>query len=206
MKRQPILPFFLINLLLFLFLAWSVQSTQSFVHVLDQWGMNTLTAASESSLTKMSSAFTQLGSYNICLTFGFILSLWAIQKENHWLSFCILAGSASTRLISVYLKGAIDRDRPPMETYTSFHGAAFPSGHALYALFIYGMIVLLLSLFAKKRILCISMTSLAVAIIILIGWSRVYLGAHYLTDVMGGWFIGGAWLSFIWFVGTLRQK
>ena len=74
---------------------------------------------------------------------------------------------------------------------------SFPSGHALCSFCFYGMITALFFRRIRNRAARIAITSAAVIIILLVGVSRVYLGVHYPTDVLGAWSLGLFWISFL---------
>lgn len=94
------------------------------------------------------------------------------------------------------MKYFIGRDRPLGSIGES--GYSFPSAHAMAAIFVYGFIAILIlrmnDMGKKKRY---SAAILSVAAFLLVGFSRVYLGVHYLSDVLGGYLIGWFWLNFL---------
>jgi membrane-associated phospholipid phosphatase len=71
---------------------------------------------------------------------------------------------------------------------------SFPSGHALGSLICYGMLAYLLVLFVRGRHAHAAIIATATALILLIGFSRVQLGVHYLSDVIAGYAAGSVWL------------
>jgi membrane-associated phospholipid phosphatase len=93
-------------------------------------------------------------------------------------------------------KAVVHRARPPAIYHVgySFAGASFPSGHTTVAIAMWGMLAFLLALRASPRTrkgLVVGAVVLSVAI----GASRIYIGAHWPTDVIGGYALGGAWLA-----------
>ena len=108
-----------------------------------------------------------------------------------WL-VAVLGGEA----LNLLLKDLLARPRPrferPLVVETSH---SFPSGQAMESLVVYGMLayfaVLILSGSGKHAIFVVG----AAVLVVLIGFGRVYLGAHYLSDVVGGVAAGGAWLG-----------
>jgi membrane-associated phospholipid phosphatase len=102
-------------------------------------------------------------------------------------------------LLMVALKFAIQRQRPIyasafVNTYTD----SFPSGHAMISVVGYGMLVYLTAiLYSKKENQIVPALTLAAAmvLIVIIGFSRIYMGTHYFSDVMGGYAAGLFWLS-----------
>ena len=111
-------------------------------------------------------------------------------------------------LLNLLLKAIFSRNRPsfpdPLITLTSF---SFPSGHAMVSLIFYGLLAYLII----KRVTAWRIRVLTVLIVtvlvLLIGFSRMYLGVHYLSDVLGGYAAGLIWLAFtVTSVETFRRR
>ena len=100
-------------------------------------------------------------------------------------------------LVNVLIKNAFDRARPVFsDPITLATGFSFPSGHAMASMVFYGLIAYFLMRHSKpllERVLIVLTTALIVTII---GFSRIYLGVHYPSDVLGGYCAGLAWLVF----------
>jgi undecaprenyl-diphosphatase len=93
-------------------------------------------------------------------------------------------------VLETVTKVSVNRHRPafaPALAHAS--GSSFPSGHAMTALVAFGVLVLL----APGR-LRIPAAAVGVVGVVLVSFSRLALGVHYLTDVLGAWFLGAAWL------------
>ena len=113
------------------------------------------------------------------------------------LALALAVGGGS--LLNIFLKHFFHRQRPilenPLVTLSSF---GFPSGHTMGSTLFYGLLALFVAQAIRNwrvRLLTFCMATLFVA---LIGLSRIYLGAHYLTDVLGAIAVGLAWLAFCW--------
>jgi undecaprenyl-diphosphatase len=123
--------------------------------------------------------------------------------------------SASLMLIAVFggmalnelLKSAFARPRPDFVAHaTQVFTASFPSGHAALSAIAYLTIAALLAQsqpLLRMRIYFISLAGLLTAIV---GFSRVYLGVHYPTDVLGGWCVGAAWAIACWVAAARLAK
>ncbi|MFI1024861.1 phosphatase PAP2 family protein [Streptomyces olivaceus] len=119
-----------------------------------------------------------------------VLWLWWRRGDRWtavWLGATCLVGS----LLQQVLKAVVDRPRPVWpDPVDSAHYAAFPSGHAMTATFVCGLLVWLLHHCGAARGL--RRTALAVAVVSVagVGVTRVWLGVHWATDVLGGWLLG----------------
>jgi undecaprenyl-diphosphatase len=108
-----------------------------------------------------------------------------------------LAAFVGGGLLDEILKVVIRRPRPPYATAFLHHYSwSFPSGHAMVSLIAYGMLAyLLVVLWTNRRSTRISIVLGAALLIVAIGLSRLYLGVHYFSDVVGGYAAGVLWLS-----------
>ena len=108
-----------------------------------------------------------------------------------------LAAFAGGGLLDVVLKLVIRRPRPPYAAALLPHFSwSFPSGHALASLIGYGMLAYVLTLlWIRRRGAQIAVALCAAVLILAIGLSRLYLGVHYFSDVVGGYTAGVLWLS-----------
>jgi undecaprenyl-diphosphatase len=113
-------------------------------------------------------------------------------------------------LINTALKLAVGRPRPSaalVQILSPEQGNGFPSGHAFFAILILGLTAYFVSINLKNRNLRILALAGLAALILLIGTSRVYLGVHWPSDVIGGYLIGGFFLTaLIWFHRTLKAR
>jgi len=108
------------------------------------------------------------------------------------------------------LKMAIDRPRPTSDLVTIYiieTGKSFPSGRAFFAVAILGMLTYLAITHLSKPGLKILTLSISLILILWIGASRVYLGAHWTSDVIGGYIVGGLFLvALIWLYHILKPR
>jgi membrane-associated phospholipid phosphatase len=108
-----------------------------------------------------------------------------------WL-FAAIAGG----LIDFMLKASIDRARPehPDAAVTETN-ESFPSGHSMCSVVGYGMLVYVWILRLRQRRARLAVVGGLTALVLLIGFSRMYLRAHYFSDVIGGYCVGAVWLA-----------
>ena len=121
-----------------------------------------------------------------------VVTLWLRRRRQPALLIAVtMAGAA---ILSAGTKTLVGRPRPVVAlTVDRASGKSFPSGHALTSLVAVGLLVLLLwpASSARQRL---GLLAAAVVVVAAIGFSRLVLGVHYLSDVLGGWLIGGLWL------------
>ncbi len=106
---------------------------------------------------------------------------------------------AGSLIVTTVGKNAVDRLRPPrVDAVPPYETSpSFPSGHALNSTAIAGIVAYLLLLHLERRLTRTLAVVLAGVWAVAIGLSRVFLGHHWLTDVMVGWVIGLAWLALV---------
>jgi undecaprenyl-diphosphatase len=112
------------------------------------------------------------------------------------------------RLLSTLVKVLVARPRPHLFA-NALHtgGYSFPSGHATNALAFFGALAYLSWQLPVHRVVALITTAIAILIISLIGLSRIVLGVHYPSDVIGGYALGCVWLitTVLLFTSTTRH-
>ena len=112
-----------------------------------------------------------------------------LKNDAYFILIVSLGASATT----VWLKTVFMRPRPEL-ALLSEPSFSFPSGHATAAVAVLGSIALVLYRRSNSKSLRLLIPTLALLVILLLSFSRLYLGAHYLSDVVAGWVVGGVWL------------
>lgn len=126
---------------------------------------------------------------------GFLL----IQARYRTALFVTLT-AASGELLSYALKQTFDRPRPTVVPDLGIMTPSFPSGHAMESAIVYLTLGAVLMRVAERRATKVYCLGIAIFLTTIIGISRVYLGAHYPTDVVAGWIVGFIWASLCWLV------
>ena len=148
---------------------------------------------------------TQAGSLAASLSVGILVALWlTVRKRWGWLIWWILAlcgGGLCTDL----LKRLFTRPRPVMYTFfPPVSGFSFPSGHTIGATILIGMLAyLIMRLAPRRRERCV-VAGLAASLTLAVAASLVYIGVHFLTDVLAALALGWAWLG-LWILGLERE-
>ncbi|MGI8776084.1 MAG: phosphatase PAP2 family protein [Acidimicrobiales bacterium] len=121
------------------------------------------------------------------------LVLW--RRHQRRLAVFLVVTTALGGLLDTAVKLAVDRSRPSLvDPVATASGASFPSGHAMAATVGYGALLLVfLPVIACRRRVAVVLG--AFVLVAAIGFSRLALGVHYITDVVGGFVLGVAWLA-----------
>ncbi|MCX4231453.1 phosphatase PAP2 family protein [Streptomyces sp. NPDC020707] len=118
--------------------------------------------------------------------------LWLVLHHGAWwLALWLTATCVLAALLSQGIKAAVDRERPVWsDPVDSAHFAAFPSGHAMTAMVACGLLLWVLRLYGAGRVLWRVALAVAVVSVAGVGFTRIWLGVHWSTDVLGGWLLG----------------
>ncbi|MBN1206731.1 MAG: phosphatase PAP2 family protein [Myxococcaceae bacterium] len=116
----------------------------------------------------------------------------------HYRSMLLVAGSTlGGAVLNAVLKAFFARPRPTVVPHLAeAYAPSFPSGHAMLSAIVYLTLGAMLAQLIERRRLKAYVLGVAVLLSFLVGLTRVFLGVHYLTDVLGGWMAGLAWALF----------
>ncbi|WP_244856974.1 phosphatase PAP2 family protein [Aromatoleum bremense] len=142
---------------------------------------------------------TALGSFTVLGLVVAAVTVFLLLARRHRTAMFVLLGTSSGMLASVLLKGAFSRPRPDIFPHGDFViSASFPSGHAMLSAIVYLTLGALLARLVPRRGLKLYVMSIALALTVIVGISRIYLGVHWPTDVLAGWAAGAAWALGWW--------
>jgi membrane-associated phospholipid phosphatase len=150
-------------------------------------------------LTTVMQVVTNLGGSALLIPLVIALGAWYRRRHGTWRPLAVLsAGYIGAWLLSNGIKALTDRARPPaVLAIGHYDSPAFPSGHATHAAAVWIIVGIVVTSHTARRRLRIA-TWLAVgSIVVLVGITRLYLAAHWLTDVVAGWTIGALWALFV---------
>jgi len=149
-------------------------------------------------------AITHLGSMSFLIPAAALFGGFLLIRRKEWKPLVLAALTLTVTGVSYSLvKTLVARPRPPaVSRITDATGWAFPSGHAAQAVAFWGLVAVLLAAGRSRRTRVASLGA-AFALAVAIGISRIYLGAHWTTDVLAGWALGGFWL---FLVLALRER
>ena len=157
--------------------------------------------------TSFLQAITFLGSHTFLIPANLLLAFYFLfVKKHRWYSIKVPVVALGGLLLMTLLKQFFNRPRPLVPLLEPVRGLSFPSGHALMSVSFYGLIIYLIWENVKEPIRKWLLISFFVILIILIGFSRIYLRLHYFSDVIAGFSIGVIWLSVsIWAIRRIEQ-
>ena len=127
-----------------------------------------------------------------------IVSIFFLKYKKYRELFVLISATECAYLAALFVKISIQRPRPPFFLrLISENGFGFPSGHVIVNTCFYGLIILFAIKYIKNKLLKIFIISTSIIIIALVCISRIWLGVHYPTDILGGLFIGVLLVSLI---------
>lgn len=131
---------------------------------------------------------------------GSILALYYIYKRFWKELLMVAAGIGGGGGIFLILTPIFNRARPQFEVriWEVVHYQSFPSGHVISTVTCYGLLAYLIVPKISSRFWKATMISVTVLLIAFIGFSRLYTGDHYLTDVLAGYALGIGWAGFVY--------
>ena len=184
---------FLLCIIPFAFLAWN--AAHHGITRADALGQNLRLTVISDGLTPIVKAVTTLGSAKGLIAEAVIL-LIALTAMRRWK----LGVSAAVNLLLAWLlnerlKGVFQRPRPADPWLVQETGFSFPSGHSMVSMAFYGFLIYLVWRCVTDKKLKYTLTAVLGALILMIGLSRIYLGVHYVTDVIGGFLIALCYLT-----------
>lgn len=150
-------------------------------------------------LTTVMQAVTWVGSSFFIIPLGLAVGSVLWLRRRTWRPL-LMMGAAYLGAAGLYdiVKPAVARARPPaaLQVGGPDQGWAFPSGHATQTIAFYGMLaIVLIAWYAPRRRLLFAIGAALVTLVV--GASRLYLGVHWLTDVLGGYALGLTWLAVV---------
>jgi undecaprenyl-diphosphatase len=149
---------------------------------------------------------TSLGSVAVLVLLSVVVAGYLLLIHRRALAAFIVVSIGGGSLLSALLKGAFGIARPDLvphavEAYTT----SFPSGHAMLSTVTYLTLAALLAGAQEQPRVKVYLIVVAIALAVLVGVSRIYLGVHWSTDVLAGWCVGSAWAMLCWLVARKLQ-
>jgi membrane-associated phospholipid phosphatase len=137
----------------------------------------------------------RVGDPNVFRAAAAVLLVWLLVRRRFRLALWTVVATAGGALLGLVLKLVVGRTRPVLdEPVAHAAGLSFPSGHALNSVVGAGVLLLVLGPLLSARARRVAWAA-GVLVVLVIGFDRVALGVHYLSDVVAGWVIGAAWIA-----------
>lgn len=159
------------------------------------------------SCTRFMKLISFLGKHSFLVPANLLLiAFFIFLKEKYWAIYVLLVSLTSLGLMSL-LKNLIQRHRPENPMVEGITNYGFPSGHALMSVAFYGLLALWVAATIKNKWQRWGIILFLLILILLIGYSRIYLRVHYATDVIAGFCIGICWLYIcLWLINKIKQS
>lgn len=136
---------------------------------------------------------SQLGGITVVAT-GLVVLLVLVYRRCHSLGTVLVAAVLARPLLEWVLKAAVDRPRPALERLVDGTGPSFPSGHVMAAIAFWGLVPPVVALLTRSRRWWWASVVTSGVIVVAVAASRMYLGVHWLSDVVGAMVLGSLYL------------
>jgi undecaprenyl-diphosphatase len=160
---------------------------------LDQAGLQLALDRRTGPLTAVVAVATDVGSTAFLVVVVLVAGPPLVRRDRSRLPFGVLAAAAGTAgLVVVVGKAVVGRERPPAELRLVVEeSASFPSGHSLGSMAVYVVLAWLIGQGLRSGVARAAVLATFLVIAIGVGVSRVYLGVHWVTDVLASWLLAG---------------
>jgi undecaprenyl-diphosphatase len=168
--------------------------------VFDEWIRAGVHDIASPGLTALMRAGSRYGGPGVLIPAGMVAAAAFVIRGWHRGALLVVVTLAGSGLLNTLLKIFFARVRPDsFFDYPLPDSPSFPSGHALYAASVFGGLAVLLAARIRGRPLRVGIWLSSISLVLLVGGSRVYLGVHYLSDVLAGYAIGVIWVTTVAF-------
>lgn len=171
-----------------LFITITILMITNNIKVFDDTIYNYIFSLRNDSLDIIFKTITKFCNTITVIIFVIILVIF-LERKSMWK---LLITVVSTVSVNQLLKHTIRRIRPDHLRLIEERGFSFPSGHSMTSIALYGILIYLVYKYIKNKILKIILIALLTLLILGIGISRIYLGVHYPSDVLAGFFLSSS--------------
>jgi len=157
--------------------------------------------------TQVMQAITFLGTHTFLIPANIVLTAYFLLIKRHrWYSIKVAAIALTSTAMMLLLKNIFSRQRPLIPLLKPALGYSFPSGHSMMSFSFYGLLIYLAYKYVENPFLRNLLIGSLIVLILLIGFSRIYLRVHYTSDVLAGFSVGIIWLVFsLWLLNHLER-
>src|SRR5215210_2318094 len=157
-------------------------------------------------LEEMERDFTALGGIGVLSVLTLAVSAFLALDRKGRAAILVLIAVGGALLLSALLKSGYQRPRPDLVPHGSYvYTTSFPSGHSMMSAATYLTLGALLARVQARRRLKVLLLVFATLLTLIVGFSRVYLGVHWPTDVLAGWTAGAIWALICWLITRRLQ-
>lgn len=144
---------------------------------------------------------TALGGVSVLAILSLSVCGYLVMLRRYDLVLLIVVSVGGALLLNYLLKLGFDRPRPDLVPHlTEAYQTSFPSGHSMSSAATYLILGAMMARIQPRLRLKAYFLALAVTVMVLVGFSRVYLGVHWPSDVLAGWAAGSLWALLCWIV------
>lgn len=180
---------FFISLVLFLFIAEDVFTKE--IMDMDALGYGFISSFISDGATLVMKFITYFGSAYVLIP---LTALLFVLTKNKKLNILIGSNLLLVTFFNQFLKIVFQRPRPEEYRLISESGYSFPSGHSMVSMAFYGLLIYIVYRYVKNVYVKYGLMVILFMLILFIGISRIYLGVHYTSDVMGGFLLSISYL------------
>ena len=175
---------------LVLFIVDYLLIVNGWMKIIDQFVFESLRFFASDQLTEIFKIITNLGSF-----WGILIVIFLVFLVNRKVSYICLGASIIQTSLNRVIKAIVRRPRPNVDVFIRESNFSFPSGHAMAITCLYGLLIYYLykSEIRYRKLLIV----ICVLIIVLVSLSRVYLGVHYFSDIIGGILLSSSLVLYI---------
>lgn len=169
-----------------------------FTQTVDENVLRWIAARRTPALNEAMLEITTIGSGIPLILMVIVAAVFLWFTKHHWSVLFLLLATGGGQVINRLLKAYFNRDRPSVVEWGHFvDTASFPSGHAMSSFIVYLTMAYLVARIAPNVALKRFTWGLAIVMVLAVGFTRMYLGVHYPTDVIGGFIAGFGWVTFV---------
>jgi membrane-associated phospholipid phosphatase len=158
-------------------------------------------------ITRIMRMISFLGKHSFLIPANILLLLIFILLKEKWWTIRVAVVSVTSLGVMSLLKNLFQRIRPDDPLVDGITNYGFPSGHGMMAIAFYGLLAGWIAVTVENKLLRRSVIAFLILLVLMIGYSRIYLRVHYATDVLAGFCVGIIWLTFcLWIVKQFSNR
>lgn len=171
---------------------------------IDDIGYNIISKLRSNNMDKIVKIITNIGG-TIVIGIVTIISLFIFRNKK--INICIILNLLGIVILNnVIIKNIIGRNRPSGINIITEVGKSFPSGHSAVSMVVYGYLIYLTYNYVNNKKIKYLLISILSILILVVGLTRIYLGVHYTSDVLGGYLLGIVYLLLFTYISDKYIK